>query len=308
MPAGELTLAARFESEEAMSATAPPVADVTHPLAHEESLVRVYVWEIPVRVTHWMIVLGIAVLSFTGYYLYNPFIISRGSSAFLMGTMRFVHEVTGFVFIAAVLLRFYWFFKGNRWAHWRSFLPLEGWWRRGLRKQLKYYLFFSRDPESEVGHNPLAAATYLVVYALMVVEILTGLALLDYVSGIGHGLLSFCFGWISTLIGVQYVRETHFLIMFAFLAFVIHHVYSAVLIGIEERSGLVGGIFSGYKFFPAAFVASDPTRRPHEERIPAAAAGRSHKRRPVRKHGQDKSGDASPPSASGIESPVRTPK
>ena len=98
-----------------MSATAPPVSEGTHPLIHEENLVRVYVWETPVRVTHWVIVLAIAVLSFTGYYLYNPFIISRGSSVFLMATMRFVHELTGFVFIAAVLVRLYWFFKGNRW-------------------------------------------------------------------------------------------------------------------------------------------------------------------------------------------------
>jgi Ni/Fe-hydrogenase 1 B-type cytochrome subunit len=230
-----------------------------------------------VRIAHWVIFLSILVLSFTGYYIYDPFIISRGNGVFLMATMRFTHEVTAFVFIAAVLLRFYWFFKGNRWAHWRSFLPLEPWWRRGIWKQLKYYLFLRREPDSEVGHNPLAAATYLVIYILMVIEILTGLALYDYVNGIGHGVLGFSVGWISSLIGVRYVRETHFLIMFVFLGFLIHHVYSAVLIGIEERSGLLDGIFSGYKFFPSAFIASDPTRRPHEERIPARSAGRSRK-------------------------------
>lgn len=262
-----------------MSSAARSAIDATHPLVHEEKLVRVYVWEMPVRIAHWVIFLSIFVLGFTGYYMYSPFIISRGNSLFLMATMRFVHEVTAFVFIAAVLLRFYWFFKGNRWAHWRNFVPLERWWRRGIRKQLRYYLFLSRDPDSEVGHNPLAAATYLLIYLLMVVEILTGLALYDYVNGIGHGILGFSVGWLTSLMSIQYVRETHFLILFAFLAFLIHHVYSAVLIGIEERSGLMGGIFSGYKFFPSAFVASDPARRPHEEEIPARSAGRSHKLR-----------------------------
>lgn len=287
-----------------MATTAPPAAaQEMQSLIPHENLVRVYVWEVPVRVTHWIIVLSIAVLSFTGFYLYDPFLISRGQTLFLMGTMRFIHEVTGFVFIAAVLLRVYWFFKGNRWAHWRSFLPLQQWWRRGFRKQLKYYLFVARNPESEVGHNPLAAATYLVVYALMIVEILTGLALLDYVSGIGHGFLTVCFGWISDLFGVQYVRETHFLIMFAFLAFVIHHVYSAVLIGIEERSGLMGGIFSGYKFFPAAFVASDPARRPNEPAIPATHAGQSHKRRPARTRGHDGANLVLPAASPGERAP-----
>lgn len=235
--------------------------------AREENLLRIYVWQWPVRIAHWVIFLSIFVLSFTGYYLYNPFIISRGNSLFLLATMRFVHEITAFVFIAAVLLRFYWFFKGNRWARWRSFFPTARWQRSGLWGQLKYYLFLRRDPESAIGHNPLAAFTYLVVYALMVVEILTGFALYNYVLGVSGGITRFLGGWLTSLFGIQYVRETHFLIMFAFLAFLIHHVYSAVLIGIEERSGLMEGIFSGYKFFPAEFVADDPTRRLQKQRL-----------------------------------------
>jgi Ni/Fe-hydrogenase 1 B-type cytochrome subunit len=38
--------------------------------------------------------------------------------------------------------------------------------------------------------------------------------------------------------------------MFAFFAFVIHHVYSAVLVSWEERNGLIESIFTGYKFVP----------------------------------------------------------
>jgi Ni/Fe-hydrogenase 1 B-type cytochrome subunit len=252
-----------------------PQSEHTHPIAREESIVRVYVWELPVRVSHWVIVLSIAVLSFTGYYLYDPFIIARGSRAFLMGRMRFIHEVAAWCFISAVLLRFYWFIKGNRWAYWRSFLPVDPWWRKGLIKQMKYYLFLNPHPDSEVGHNPLAALTYLAIYALMVVEIATGLVLYNHI--LGSKVLGFFVDWIPGIINIRYIREIHFFVMFAFFAFVIHHVYSAVLIGIEERSGLVGGIFSGYKFFPAAFVATDPTHRPHEPRIPAVRAGRSHK-------------------------------
>jgi Ni/Fe-hydrogenase 1 B-type cytochrome subunit len=263
----------------------PSEAGHSHPIVREENIVRVYVWEIPVRLTHWVIFLSIVVLSFTGYYMYDPFIISRGNAAFLMGRMRFIHEMAAWCFIAAVLVRFYWFLKGNRWAHWRSFVPLERWWRHGLRKQLKYYLFLSRHPDSEVGHNPLAALTYLAIYALMVVEIATGLVLYNHI--LGSKVVGFFVNWIPGIINIRYLREIHFLIMFAFFAFVIHHVYSAVLIGIEERSGLVGGIFSGYKFFPAAFVASDPTRRPHEEEIPAVAAGRSHKIRTGKRGGDE---------------------
>jgi Ni/Fe-hydrogenase 1 B-type cytochrome subunit len=259
-------------------------ADHDHPIAREERLVRVYVWEVPVRLSHWLFVLSIGVLSFTGYYMYNPFMTAWGNRAFVMGRMRYIHEVAAWVFIAAVLLRFYWFVAGNRWAHWRSFVPLERWWRKGFWTQLKYYVFMNRHPDSEVGHNPLAAATYVAIFGLMVVEIATGLVLYNHI--LGSKVLGFFVNWMAGIINIRYIREIHFFIMFAFFAFVIHHVYSAVLIGIEERSGLVGGIFSGYKFFPAAFVASDPTRREHEEKVPAVRAGQSHKIRTGKRDGE----------------------
>lgn len=241
-----------------MSPTTSAATEPANPLARGRDLLRVYVWEKPVRIVHWVIFFSVFVLGFTGYYMYDPFIISRGASVFLMATMRFVHEVTAFVFISAVLVRSYWWFTGNGWAHWTGFISTKGWWRRGLGRQLKYYLFLRRRPSTGLGHNPLAAVTYMLIWALFVVEIITGMALLDYVNGLGHGAQDFFFGWIFSIVSVTYVREIHFLIMFAILAFVIHHVYSAVLVSMEEGSGLMESIFSGYKYFPARCIATDP--------------------------------------------------
>jgi Ni/Fe-hydrogenase 1 B-type cytochrome subunit len=257
-----------------MNATAHPADEPVNPLARGENLIRVYVWEMPVRIAHWIIFFSIFVLAFTGYYMYDPFLISRGNSVFLMATMRFVHEVTAFVFISAVLVRSYWWFTGSGFAHWTGFVSAEGWWRRGLWRQLKYYLFLRRRPSTHLGHNPLAAVTYMFIWALFVVEIITGMALLDFAGGLGHGALAFWFGWVFSVISVTYVRETHFLIMFAFLAFIIHHVYSAVLVSAEEGTGLMDGIFSGYKFFPAKCIAAEPTRRPGEGRVQDAELAR----------------------------------
>ena len=176
-----------------------------------------------------------------------------------MGTVRFIHEVTAFVFIAAFLVRIYWFFKGNKWARWRQFLPVGRRQWQGFVNQLEYYLFLRSKPVTRMGHNPLAGAAYSVVYALMIVEILTGLAL--YAHILGSKVLGFFVGWVPLLISVRYLREIHFLIMFAFGAFLIHHVYSAVLICIEERSGLVDGIFSGYKYFSESRVKEDASHK-----------------------------------------------
>src|SRR5437899_3113990 len=80
----------------------------------------IYVWELPVRITHWVNVLSILVLSLTGYYISNPFFGTRGvaTNEYLMGTIRFTHFVVAFVFTASVLFRLYWAFAGNRYARW----------------------------------------------------------------------------------------------------------------------------------------------------------------------------------------------
>jgi Ni/Fe-hydrogenase 1 B-type cytochrome subunit len=221
--------------------------------------VRVYVWELPVRVSHWFIFLTVVVLSFTGYYIHNPFIVAKGSTLFLMATIRFIHVVTGFVFISAFLLRIYWFFKGNEWSNWRAFVPIHRRQWRGMGGMVAYYSFLRKDLVHQVGHNALAAVTYLVIFTLMFIEIITGLTLYTQVRG--GWLLASLFSWLPRVIDIQHIRLTHFCIMFAFFAFVIHHVYSAVLVSWEERNGLIESIFTGYKFVPRDELAEDPARR-----------------------------------------------
>lgn len=221
--------------------------------------VRVYVWELPVRVSHWFIFLPVVVLSFTGYYMHNPFIVGKGSTAFMMGTVRFIHLVAGFVFISAFLLRLYWFFVGNSWSNWRAFVPLHRRQWRGMGGMVAYYSFLRKDLLHHVGHNALAAVTYLVMFVLMFLEILTGLALYSQVRA--SAVLNAIIGWLPRLIDIQTLRLMHFCIMFSFFIFVIHHVYSAVLVSWEERNGLVESIFTGYKFVPSDELEEDATSR-----------------------------------------------
>ena len=46
---------------------------------------------------------------------------------------------------------------------------------------------------------------------------------------------------------IQQVRLLHFLMMFVFVAFMVHHVYSVILFDIEERNGEISSMFTGYK-------------------------------------------------------------
>ncbi len=57
---------------------------------------------------------SILVLSITGFYISDPFIGTVGiaTNEFLMGTVRFIHFVTAFVFTSSVLFRIYWALAG----------------------------------------------------------------------------------------------------------------------------------------------------------------------------------------------------
>jgi Ni/Fe-hydrogenase 1 B-type cytochrome subunit len=204
---------------------------------------RVYVWEIPVRLTHWVNVAAILLLSATGFYIGNPVV---GGSVYLMAWVRGVHRITAYVLIASLALRTYWAFAGNRWASWRELFPYlwrDG--RRGLLTTFSYYTFLRRRPPGLVGHNPLAGLAYSAVVALVLLEILTGLALQSLG---GAGWRAVAFGWVFSLVGPQTIRLAHHMIMWLVLGFMVHHVYSALLMDAEEKNGLMTSIFSGYKF------------------------------------------------------------
>ncbi|HSB71045.1 MAG TPA: Ni/Fe-hydrogenase, b-type cytochrome subunit [Candidatus Methylomirabilis sp.] len=207
----------------------------------------VYVWEVPVRLIHWTIFLSLIVLCISGYYIGDPYIVVRGEAygSYLMGWMRFIHPVVAFVFTYCVLGRIYWAFAGNRWASWRELIPLSRERRQGMPRMLRYYLFLERDPHPAVGHNPLAGISYFFVYLSFLLQILTGFALRS--SAYPHGFWPGAFGWVLTLFGTQHVRLVHHLLMYVIVAWVLHHVYSAILVDHEERSGLITSIFTGYK-------------------------------------------------------------
>lgn len=230
----------------------------------------VYVWDLPVRLTHWLNVLCIVVLSLTGYYISNPIIATQGpaSDHFLMGVIRFTHYVVAFVFTASVLFRIYWAFaSSDKYARWRQFLPVNRGRRRSLRRMLGYYTFFKPSPPAEVGHNPLAGFTYTGLYVLFLLQIATGFALWSQPFHGGYWVTTF--GWMITLLGAPVVRLVHDIILWLILAFTIHHVYSAVLIDIEERSGLVSSMVTGSKSLTTQHLAEAA-----EEDMPQAKRGR----------------------------------
>jgi Ni/Fe-hydrogenase 1 B-type cytochrome subunit len=218
-------------------------------LAHaDEPLQRVYVWDALVRTTHWAIALSIFVLSFTGLYIGRPFlIVDPQGGRFVMGTIKAIHFWAAIVFALAVLSRIVWMFLGTGYARWTQFFPTsrERW--RGAWETFKFYTFLRRDEPGYTGHNPLAGATYILVFGLYLLEIATGLGMYAMSAGVGTWPRAFAF--LAPLFGgLQTARWLHHLGMWLLLGFFVHHLFSALLMARVERNGTMDSIFSGYKF------------------------------------------------------------
>jgi Ni/Fe-hydrogenase 1 B-type cytochrome subunit len=214
---------------------------------------RVYVWEFPVRLTHWILFVAIIVLSVTGYYMGHPFIDVQGAAKdhFVMGTMITIHIYAAIFFIAAFVLRIYWFFVGNRYVRLGEYIPLSARRFHSLWNALLYYAFLRREPDYYAGHNALAAGSYAMIYVVYLLMIATGLVLYAVNTSLGAPIR--VFDRLAPLFGgLPMTRLIHHIGMWIIWLFVVMHVYFVLLSSLIERIGTFDSIFSGYKFMPTS--------------------------------------------------------
>jgi Ni/Fe-hydrogenase 1 B-type cytochrome subunit len=205
-----------------------------------------YVWEWPVRITHWINVVCILMLALTGLSIGSPFLDPAPVNPFTMGWIRTLHFSFGYLFTLSVLSRLAWMLFANRHASWRAFVTLltrKGW-LSGFRA-FKYYTFLNRRTPYEIGHNGLAASFYAGIFLLFLLEIASGLALYgQYAPG---GIWNRLSAPLLALIGNQYLRLLHHGILWLLASFTIIHVYLSWMLDRKMRNGLMSSIFSGYK-------------------------------------------------------------
>ena len=213
----------------------------------EETVKPVYVWDLVVRSTHWLIVLSLIVLSVTGIYIGRPFLVSDDSSS-LMGWSRVAHFYGAIVFSLAVASRILWMFVGGRYASWRELVPVTRQRWVDMWGTFRFYIFLDRKPPPALGHNPLAGASYIVVFSIYLMMIATGFALYSLSAYTSY------MGWWAWLVpifgGPQTARWLHHVGMWLLIGFSVHHVYSAWLMSKTEKNGCLDSIFTGYKFVP----------------------------------------------------------
>jgi len=206
---------------------------------------RVYVWEFPVRVTHWLLVLSIVVLSVTGFYIGAPFIYGDADTL-IMAYMRFVHFVAAFLFTVCVVVRMYWWFACNKYAKLNQFIPTNGERIKNTIDTGLFYAFLKKELPHSPGHTGLAGLSYTFLFGLYIIEIITGSAMLKVAHG-GGAIWTLMGGWSLSLMSVAYLRLIHHLVMWVIGLFVMAHVYISWHNDLIEKNGLISSIFSGYK-------------------------------------------------------------
>ena len=215
---------------------------------------RVYVWEFPVRLYHWVNALSVAILSVTGYMIGRPVVVpisGEASFSYWFGWVRFLHFVAAFVFFFNFLGRIYWGFAGNQYSRWDQFLPLTP---SLLRKQLREVgqvlkvdvLQATVTPIESVGHNALAGWTYFLSFLAFLFQAVTGFGLYAAMS---HAWLPRMFKWIVPLMGGDFaVRQWHHVMMWFFIVFTLVHVYLVFYHDYVEGRGVISSMAGGWKF------------------------------------------------------------
>lgn len=228
-----------------------------------KSSVKVYVWELPVRVFHWINMLTIILLMITGIYIGKPFADASipGDAYYsnLMGWARYIHFFAAFVFSANILIRVYWMFKGNKFAASNPFRIL--FWKETF-ETVKFYLFLKNKKPHYVGHNPLAQLSYWIFQGIgSLILIFTGFFM--YFQPEPQSFWAKLFAWVPVVFGQNSftIRSWHHLAAWAFMLFIVIHVYMALRDDYLEQNGAISSMFTGYKQEPLKAVGEKNVKK-----------------------------------------------
>jgi Ni/Fe-hydrogenase 1 B-type cytochrome subunit len=169
------------------------------------------------RILHEIMMTSILFLIVTGLYIHRPFI---GSSGFSISLTRGIHFFFAWILILTFVLRVVSMLVGP-YRDWRSFVPsiydIES-----LPKFMLYYARMGSQPEVKKKYNPLQMLTYCGILLLILFQIFSGFAL-EYVNNPA-------ISWFndSMFANVIQTRLAHYIATWAFILFLIIHVYLVV--------------------------------------------------------------------------------
>lgn len=199
----------------------------------------------PFVITHWINLVAMVLLIFTGFYIHYPFFWGFESMA------RGIHVFFGFVLFINCIARLVMAFivkssptGGTRKqvTDYKTWLPQKDNLHQGPQ-WIKYYLFFKKDHPLSAKLGVPQKISYLFIPVLIILMFYTGLALWVPTSEI-----PFFAAGTSLVGGIMSMRIIHYFMMFVFIIFTMLHGYLVFIEGTananlmffgKEHGGLV---------------------------------------------------------------------
>jgi cytochrome b len=182
----------------------------------------VLVWDIFIRVFHWLIVALVA-------------------AAYATWRLNWMvwHGWVGDAVLTLLLFRLSWGVFGGETARFSRFLTSP----RTVLQHLKHAL--RREPDDQIGHNPAGGWMVLILLALLLVETLTGLYVANDIADEGP-MTEMAPAWVANAI-----TSSHAIVWDALLAAIVLHVLVIAGFALIKGQNLLRPMITGTKVMPA---------------------------------------------------------
>jgi len=181
-----------------------------------EKEAKTYVWGIPTRLFHWMLV-----ISLVGAYI--------AEEDFLT-----LHVSFGYTAGLLIFFRLFWGLIGPKYSHFRDF-PV------GIKSQIAFTRSLGKPGKIYTGHNPPASLVMLGIMFMVILVALSGTLTLNQEGG--QGLLKS----LTLPAGIEF-KEIHEVSVQILIGLVILHLIGLIADLVMHKSpGVLKSMFTGYK-------------------------------------------------------------
>jgi cytochrome b len=182
---------------------------------------KVFVWDAPTRLFHWLVVA----------------LVVAAYATLRLNWMDW-HAWVGDAVLTLLLFRLLWGFFGSETAQFSRFLAAP----RVAARQLAHLL--RREPDRQAGHNPAGGWMVLLLLALLLGETLTGIYVANDVAD--DGPLT---KWVPAPVA-NAITALHSIFWNALLAAVALHVLAILVYAVAKRHNLLRPMITGWKILP----------------------------------------------------------
>jgi cytochrome b len=176
---------------------------------------KIRIWDLPLRLFHWLLVMAV---------------IGSFVSVKLGGNAMIWHGRFGYLILALIVFRLIWGFVGTHHARFVNFIRFP-----------KAILAYLKNPTETPGHSPLGAISVMVLLSLFLAQALAGLFASDDIAFDGPLAKFVASTWVELLTSFHRLNE------WVLLALVAVHIGAILYYKYAKRINLISAMITGDK-------------------------------------------------------------